>query len=493
MVTVEQRDQVLLLHGRDQDIRTDACWSRNPAMKRSIASYTNGTWLTRCRTVDNDPRAEQGTYTLKLQDAETLLYKDVSRYDWTLNESKCVATFTTTQTLTRSAAAASEAAAAASTGTGTRTSKPTAAAPTRGEPANTSSAAAECTPGAAARLSVRPKKAEIELGQRVCFKVRVSDAADCALPTTDVVWLLGHANGVRGTFVSGCFTAAESAAEGEGEFRITAKRGGLQTEATVVVRRVDMSALIARRMEGTGLDGTDDSDNEAVAITPKAVARIEPHVAPPSAQTKGGGSLSWGLGIAAIALLGLGVWVRRKQPQPVAAISSTTPPPLASQASNGSSRPPGGPPTTPPPIPPAALRAGGASGPSSARGASGSPNAHSALDAPSSNGVSSLPTAHSTSDLPNAHSALDAPKAKADPAAKNPDEPWICPTCRIGYPAHQATCPKDGTLLVPYAQFSEQHKRVELKPVKRCPKCGKTYPAGDSFCGDDGANLVSLQ
>jgi hypothetical protein len=432
LVTVEQRDQVLLLHGRDQDIRTDACWSRNPAMKRSIASYSNGTWLTRCRTVDNDPRAEQGTYTLKLQDPETLLYKDVSRYDWTLNESKCVATFTTTQTLTRSAGAAAEAVAS-----GTKpTAKPTAATTARPETAPAQSSASECTPGAATRLTLRPKKAEVELGQRACFKVRVSDAADCPLPSSDVLWLLGHANGIRGSLLGGCFTAAESAAEGEGEFRITAKRGGLQAEATVVVRRVDLSALIARRMEGSGLDSADE--DEAVSVTPKAVARIEPHVAPPAGQSKSGRGLTWGLGVAALVLLGLGVWVRRRQPLPIPATGSTTPPPRGSHASNGSTRPAGGPPTTPPPIPPAALR---------------------------------VPA----------------------PTSKNPDEPWICPTCRIGYPAHQATCPKDGSLLVPYAQFTEQHKRVELAHSKRCPKCGKTYPAGDSFCGDDGSNLVSLQ
>jgi hypothetical protein len=75
---------------------------------------------------------------------------------------------------------------------------------------------------------------------------------------------------------------------------------------------------------------------------------------------------------------------------------------------------------------------------------------------------------------------------------EGPGEPWICPTCRVGYPAQQTTCPKDGTPLIPYAEFTERKKRAELEHAKRCPKCGKTYPQSAAFCGDDGSSLVEI-
>jgi hypothetical protein len=296
LVTVEMKGQALLLHGRDQDIRTDACWSRNPAMKRSAASYSDGLWMTRCRTSSEDPREELGIYTLTLQDPNQLLYKDVSHYDWSLNESKCVATFTTTQTLTRSGGK----------GDSAEASQPAAAV----EPPVVE--AKGCRPGAAANISLRPKQAEIEVGQRICFKARVSDATDCVLPNANVSYQLQHPKALKGSLSSGCFTAADSAAEAEGEFRITAKSGSVQTEATVVVKRVDLSSLIARRMEGSGLSGIEETE-EALDKSPKAVARIATHTAPAEPDT-GRSILLVVLGVLAVGLTAAGFWMIRREP-----------------------------------------------------------------------------------------------------------------------------------------------------------------------------------
>jgi hypothetical protein len=62
----------------------------------------------------------------------------------------------------------------------------------------------------------------------------------------------------------------------------------------------------------------------------------------------------------------------------------------------------------------------------------------------------------------------------------------------VGYPAQQTTCPKDGTALIPYAEFTQRRKRAEQEHEKRCPKCGKTYPQSASFCGEDGSGLVEV-
>jgi uncharacterized OB-fold protein len=60
----------------------------------------------------------------------------------------------------------------------------------------------------------------------------------------------------------------------------------------------------------------------------------------------------------------------------------------------------------------------------------------------------------------------------------------------VGYPAHQLTCPKDGTALLPYAEFARNRKRTEEEKKKRCPKCGSVFPSHASFCAEDGTPLI---
>ncbi|MET0391080.1 MAG: hypothetical protein ABW321_34225 [Polyangiales bacterium] len=432
LVTIEQREQGLLLHGRDQDIRTDACWSRNPAMKKTTASYANGQWLTRCRTADNDPRAEQGTYTLKYLEPDSLQYKDVSVYDWTLNESKCVATFTTSQTLTRVAAGDKSARA------------------TRGIPARIGSndfsdtappSAAEgkrcANPGNATAISVKPERAEIELGEKLCFRVRVSDDNDCNVPiTSEVIYLLYQPKGLRGTLVGGCFTASDSAADGQGEFRVVVKRGDLHAESTIAVRRVDLSSIMARRIEGSALTGEEEDPGAGPAS--KAVARIDTR----TAAVEGGSSRGPLVGIAAVALGlgGLGYWLVRRRSGALAGVLG---------------------------------------------GLTGSAGV----------GASLTGTTHPGRRLPNGDDSPTTDEVSSPGAEKLPagNQPWICPTCRVGYAAEQTTCPKDGSALIPYAEFTQRSKREELEHGKRCPTCGKTFPASAAFCGEDGTSLLSVQ
>jgi hypothetical protein len=423
VVNVEQKDQVLLLRGRDQDIRSDACWSRNPAMKRIVASYAAGVWTTRCRTADNDPRAEQGTYTLKLLTPDSLLYQDVSHFDWALNTSKCVATFTTTQTLSRGKSTAAEPAKPARQAPqriDTPVVQPTAAAS-----ANPASEERVCTPGAPAHLVLRPRRADIEVGQRFCFRARVTDANDCALRDPAVEWTLAHSKALRGTLSGGCFLAASSAAEAQGDFKISARAGELSDSVTVTVRPIDLSAFIAKRMEGSGLTGIEDATEPA--SPPKAVARIATHT---STEAASGGrrTLVLALGAVAILLAVLG-WVFSRRAQP-AAISGEVP--VFSEPQPDPSAEP---------------------------------------------------------ELPSVARSAEPASTSAAPTAAA-DKPWICPKCHVGYPAHQITCPKDGTALMPYAEFAAQSRRQDEENAKRCPSCGRTFPASAGFCGSDGTGLV---
>ncbi len=259
-VRIEQQQQALIIHGGGRDVHSDQCWSPNPMLRRVSSSHTDGQWVTRCKTADQDPREEAGTYTLKALSSDRLLYQDVSHFNWKLNASTCVATITTTQTLQRVAAAAPAPAPTAAA------AKPTAAAT---KPASAPAAKqAACKPGAAAHLSLRPRRAQIELGQHVCFHPRVADAAGCTLENAAIVWSLEHGPGIKASLQGGCFHAGDSSAESEGAFKIVASYGGLRAEAPVVVSAESLTALLASRMQTEALTGEEAAPEPAAAPPP---------------------------------------------------------------------------------------------------------------------------------------------------------------------------------------------------------------------------------
>ncbi|HKP62989.1 MAG TPA: hypothetical protein VJV78_39910, partial [Polyangiales bacterium] len=302
IINIEQAAGQLIIHGRGQDIRSDACWSRNPSMRRQASGFANSVWTTKCKTAANDPREESGTYTLRVTGQDMLTYQDVSRYNWALKESRCVATFTTIQTLTRRGAIEKAAAA-----------KPVPPVAEKPEvPPEPEEKEKVCTPGDPARMSLRPRKAELEVGQRVCFKPRVVDNADCVIKDANVAWSLSHNKALRGTLLNGCFTAAETAAEAEGEFKIMAAAGPLRAEAIVSVHPVDLSALIAKRMGSGALTGFEES--APLEAAPKSVTRVATRREPEPASASPRKLIGIALGIAATALALAALWLSRRKP-----------------------------------------------------------------------------------------------------------------------------------------------------------------------------------
>ena len=220
-VRISESGEQLVIHGTPQR-RTDRCWSENRAVRRVSSTHDGQRWRVVCRTGPDDPRGETGTYTLSASGEDRLNYREVSDYDWQLNESRCKARMTVTQTFSRVGAPT-----------------PTPEEPTPEPPT--------CTPGEPARIRLRPEEAEIEPGGLVRFSARVVDSAGCPIRGRNIRWSLTGSEGANGTMDDGLFTAAENAAEAEGEFTIRASAGPLRAESTVVVRTADLSDLIARR------------------------------------------------------------------------------------------------------------------------------------------------------------------------------------------------------------------------------------------------------
>ncbi|HKP57058.1 MAG TPA: hypothetical protein VJV78_10070, partial [Polyangiales bacterium] len=96
-------------------------------------------------------------------------------------------------------------------------------------------------------------------------------------------------------------------------------------------------------------------------------------------------------------------------------------------------------------------------------------------------------TAPAAAPLPSVAQEPKRPLSSGPPPS---GEAWICPKCRVGYPAQQQTCPKDGTPLMPYSEFAQKRKRSEEERTKRCPRCGTKFPAHAAFCAEDGTPLV---
>jgi len=262
-VQVEQRGQVLTIRGADRDVRSDRCWSPNSNMRRVSSSAADGLWTTRCKTAADDPRQEIGTYTLKALSVDRMLYQDVSHFDWKLKDSTCIATITTTQTLIRRAAARGEPAA---------TSPGSKAPRADGQPA--AATAPPCVPGPPARLLVRPRRADLELGQRQCFHARVLDAKGCAIEGVEPSWQLDHGRAIKGSLQGSCFLAGERSAEAEGAFKVIASHAGLKDEAEIQVSAVSLPALLAKRMETGAVKGEPEPAVEAPTERAESTSRV---------------------------------------------------------------------------------------------------------------------------------------------------------------------------------------------------------------------------
>lgn len=427
-VEITEYGRNLAIHATDRTILTNACWSQNRSIARLSSSFLDGVWTTKCRTPPSDPKSEAGEYVLKVENNGTLQYRDSSSYNWELRTSRCVATIVTTQTLTRTTSAATPAAAATAPTKAPATQAPTPAPveePEAPEPAG-------CTAGEPARLVMRPKRAEIEPGQRTCIRAVVLDAAGCVVRGADVRWSLQHSPALRGSLSAGCFEAASSAAEAEGEFKLVAQSGGLRGEAIVAVSTVDFSDLMAKRIETGAVTGHVGADNASAQSQSAARVQTRNEVAAPSIVPLvviGAGAL--------LALIGLVWWLRKR--------SAPAPRPTSMRPSAGSMRPMPG-----------------------------------AMQPPA--GAAPIARAPAAATL----------AAHADPARPSfmppSGETWICPTCRRGSPREQITCrcTPSGTPLMPYADFANLGRQAQPDDRKTCGGCGKPCPANAGFCGECG-------
>lgn len=239
---ISQSGDHLTFHMRRQR-STRGCWSENRAVRRVSSTAQAGTWRIVCRTPSEDSRAEVGRYTIQAVGSDRLSFTDVSEYDWQLNESRCQASIRATQSFTRVGG-----------GGGETPQEPTEPAPSR------------CTPGAAARVVLRPARADVEPGGEQCFTARVVDSEGCGLPRRPRLSLSGP-----GAIEGNCYRAGDV----DGSARVIATSGGLRAEARISVHALDLSDLIARR----GETRTDPEQPDLGDAESETASRVSAHQA----------------------------------------------------------------------------------------------------------------------------------------------------------------------------------------------------------------------
>lgn len=278
---------------------TQGCWSDQPGIRRTGATIRGDTWTIRCATAPNTAQAERGTYTLKAEGQDRLVFEETTRWDWQLRDSRCTATRRSRQTFTRVAEEAP-------------------AEPEEPEPAN-------CTPGRPARLIISPRRAELRAGERVCFRTRVTDAAGCRVPNQNVRLRLEADEGRSARIDGQCFFAGETAADAEGSFRIQATSGELSATARVAVAVDDLTDLVAQ------------GSSTPTPVSPgNAEADSASGVAARAAGDEDGFPLWWiGAGLGLLLLIGVSIVLvvrGRKKPEESAPESPMPPSRVASAA-----------------------------------------------------------------------------------------------------------------------------------------------------------------
>ncbi len=225
-VEIREENGHLILSGGG--VRTDACGTSNTSVHTVSAHHLPKKWTRICRTPNDDPRSEQGVYSLVVKHGDKLEYTAVTDIDWRIGESRCVATTTEQRIFIRGALTADTA---------------------KGEPgeANDPVVLMGCeTPGPAKWVTIAPKRARLGPQQSVCFEATLRDQKGCIINEKPEWSTTQEGIVVKGLISSaGCFRAGKTAADAEGRYTVIAKVGGKSASAEVDVVFPEIDRLVA--------------------------------------------------------------------------------------------------------------------------------------------------------------------------------------------------------------------------------------------------------
>ena len=270
-VTVSGSGGELQISGARRVLRTDQCLDPMPTLGRNVHTQDARSWRTRCSTPPGDPRhAVVNTAYFVVAGDNAISVAETGRYEFTINESRCVADVRRGTSLSRVVAppVASEVASAAPAASIITSPPPlsTSVAPTAAAGAPRPSCS---TPGDPARLEVRPSGKLLRLGDTFVFHATVLDASGC--PTaTPIQWAVATLafkdgqphGGVPTIDASGNLTIPGSDFT-DATFDVVATAAGRSARSTVqVTTPANYDALLAQ----AGLGPAGEREEPAVVL-----------------------------------------------------------------------------------------------------------------------------------------------------------------------------------------------------------------------------------
>jgi hypothetical protein len=248
----------LIIAGEQRMLRTDECLDPMPSLSRGAHSHDGRSWRTRCSTPPSDPRrAVVNTAFFLAPGDDTISVAETGRYEFTINDGRCVADVKRATSLLRLAHAP---ASARRSGSPVPLEKAVGGAPPK----------IDCSaPGDPARLEVRPSRKLMRLGETFAFRGVVVDANGC--PTgTAIQWTIGtiafndrQQHGGRVSIDGAGRLSVPETDFTDATFDVVAAAAGRAARASVeATSAASYEALLAQ----SGLDSKGERGEPAVAV-----------------------------------------------------------------------------------------------------------------------------------------------------------------------------------------------------------------------------------
>jgi hypothetical protein len=474
-VTIRGDGGELVITGSARALRTDKCLDPLPTLAREAHSSDGRSWRTRCTTPQSDPRHAVVNTAYFLSGDDTISLAETGRYEFRINDARCIADVKRDGTLHRAVAAAP---AVTSTATATTTATTTTTTTT-----TTNGARVDCSaPGDPARLEVRPSRKLLRLGDTSAFRAIVLDANRCRTGTP-IQWSIGSLRFKDGQQHSGQPIVDASgklvvptAEFSDATFDVVATAAGRSARASVdVTSPTNYEALLAQ----SGLDPNGERDEPSVAILATASIGAADVRAEDGARRRRlvfivvVGGLALALGMLAL----VGTLRSRKARSLERAAEERHSEKMRDYQRQKVQREEQHAAQMRAHLESVAL-AQQAAAAAAARGVSSGPMFCPSCRREFTSGGAFCPFDANRLVAVRGHEDL-----MGGPAG------GICPTCRRGFNPGVKVCPHDGDELAPPGAAASQ------PPVPRgkiCPTCGGRFEGAAAFCGQDGTQLVLL-
>jgi hypothetical protein len=483
-VTIRSDSGELVIAGA-RTLRTDQCLDPLPTLVRTVHSQDARSWRTRCATPQTDPRhAFVNTAYFLAPGDDSITIAETGRYEFAINEARCVADVQRAASLTRVTSAPGQAASPASAG---------AAAPS---PANRPAAAEpalrpDCSVhGGPARLEVWPSRKLLRLGDVFAFHARVLDSSGCATGTP-LQWTVANVvfkDPSAGADAGRTQPAVDAMGKltvpaqdfSDATFDVVVTAAGRSARASVQVTvPANYEALLAQ----SGLGPNGERDEPAVtSLATTAIGASDAHAEDGAAHRRlvfagvvGGLTLVLG-GVALV-----GVRRSKKAREAHRAAEERHAEKLAEYERVKREREQQHAVQMKAHLESVALAQQQAAA-AAARGIASGP-----MFCPSCRRELPAGTTHCPFDSNRLVAVAGHEDLMSGPAG------GVCPTCKRGYNPGVKVCPADGEMLVPAAVAIGPALPSAVPPRgKICPTCGDRFDGAARFCGKDGTQLVLI-